>query len=70
MRVLVEVFMVNRIQNRIAENEKKFIYIPITASLDELLHKLGHDERINTDTFILAPDVKISRGKVMSNVLS
>jgi len=61
---------VNRIQNRILDNEKKMICIPITASLDELLHELGYDERINTDSYILAPNVKISRGKVMSNLLS
>jgi integrase len=66
----VEDYKVNRIQNRIAENEKKMICIPITASLDALLHELGYNERINTDSYILAPNVKISRGKVMSNVLS
>jgi len=66
----IEDYKVNRIQNRIAENEKKMICIPITASLDALLHELGYDEHINTDSYILAPNVKISRGKVMSNVLS
>lgn len=68
--IKVEDYKVNRIQNRNSEEEKKFIYIPITNSLRDLLNDLGYKEYKNTDNFILAPEVKISRGKVMSDILS
>jgi integrase len=68
--IKVEDFKVNRIQNRKSEEEKKFIYIPVTDSLKKLLDELGYTIYIGMDNFILAPDIKISRGRVMSDVLS
>ena len=60
----------NRIQNRISDEEKKFNYIPITESLGKLLDELGYKKYLNTDSFILAPDIKISRGRIVSDTLS
>lgn len=68
--IKVEDYKVNRIQNRIADKEKKFIYIPVTDSLGKLLNDLGYEKNANADSFILAPDIKISRGRVMSDILS
>jgi len=68
--IVVEDYKVNRIQNRIKEEEKKFIYIPITESLARLLKDLGQDKYEDTDKFILAPEVAISRKRVMADVLS
>jgi integrase len=67
--IRVEDYKVNRIQNRTNE-EKKFIYIPITESLKQLLNELGYEKNANTDSFILAQDIKISRTRVMSDILS
>lgn len=66
----VEDYKVNRIQNRNSEEEKKFVYIPITDSLRSLLNDLGYREYANTDSFILAPKIEISRGRIMSDILS
>ena len=68
--IKVEDYKVNRIQNRNLEEEKKFIYIPVTASLEKLLNELGYEKYVNTDNYILAPEIEISRGKVMSDILS
>ena len=68
--IKVQDYKVNRIQNRIREEEKKFIYIPVTDLLQKLLDELGYSIYKGMDTFILAPDIKISRGRVMSDILS
>ncbi len=68
--IKVEDFKVNRIQNRLSEDEKKFNYIPITESLAKLLKDLGQDQYANTDNFILAPEISISRKRVMADTLS
>lgn len=68
--IKAEDYKVNRIQHRNTEEEKKYIYIPVTDSLGKLLDELGYHIYIGMDKFILAPDIKISRGRVMSDVLS
>lgn len=68
--IKVEDYKINRIQNRISDEEKKFIYIPVTGSLRKLLDELDYNKYAGTDNFILAPDIKISRGRVMSDILS
>jgi integrase len=68
--IKVEDYKVNRIQKRNSDEEKKFIYIPITDSLEELLNELDFEKYENTDNFILAPEIKISRNRVMADVLS
>jgi hypothetical protein len=66
--IKVEDYKVNRIQNRISEEEKKYNYIPITSQLKKLLDELGYYIYKGMDAFILAPDIKISRGRVMSDL--
>jgi len=68
--IVTEDYKVNRIQNRTTEDEKKFIYIPVTESLAKLLKELGQDKYAGTDQFILAPEIEISRKRVMADVLS
>ena len=64
-----EDYKVNRIQHRDNES-KKYIYIPVTKSLHELLMELGYGENKNQDKYILAPEVEITRKRIMSDVLS
>ena len=68
--IVVEDYKVNRIQNRIKDEEKKLIYVPITESLQELLNEMGQEKYKNSDNFILAPEIKTSRKRVMSDILS
>jgi integrase len=68
--IKIEDFKVNRIQNRIKPEEKKFVYVPITESLSELLKEMGEDKYKGTNKFILAPESTISRKKVMADILS
>ncbi len=68
--IKVEDFKVNHIQRRNTEDEKKFIYIPVTESLLRLLKELGYEKYENTDNYILAPEIKIKRKRFMSDNLS
>jgi integrase len=68
--IKVQDYKVNRIQNRISEEEKKYIYVPVTDSLKGLLNELEYEKYRGTDNFILAPDINISRNRIMSDVLS
>jgi len=68
--IKVEDYKVNRIQNRHTDDEKKFIFIPVTSSLQALLDTLGYERHKGTNNFVLAPELKISRIKAMSDVLS
>jgi hypothetical protein len=67
---MVEDFKVNRIQKRTSIKVKKYVPIPITERLRNLLIELGYDRNQNTDNFILAPEVINNRRKVMSDTLS
>lgn len=68
--ITIEDFKVNRIQHRKAEDEKKLIHIPLTPVLKELLIELGYERFKGSDEYILAPNEKISRNKVMCDILS
>lgn len=68
--ITIEDFKVNRIQKRVSNDEKKLIYIPITQELEDLLHQLGYEEKKDTNQYLLANEVKISRKKVMGDILS
>jgi len=68
--IVTEDYKVNRIQSRTSEEEKKYIYIPITESLQTLLTKMGQTKFGDTNKYILAPEIDISRKRVMADVLS
>jgi len=68
--IRVEDFKVNRIQNRIRTDQKKYIDIPVTKALNELLNNLERDKYRESDNYILAPNINISRKRVMADVLS
>jgi len=68
--IRVEDFKVNRIENRQGADEKKFIDVPVTKSLKQLLLEFGRETYSGTDNYILAPKVKISRKRIMADVLS
>jgi len=65
-----EDYKVNRIQNRITDEEKKYIYVPVTDSLKKLLNELGYEKYRDADNFILAPDINICRNRIMSDALT
>ena len=66
--IKIEDFKVNRIQGRKTESEKKYNFIPVTDSLRALLDKMNKNN--STSGFILAPEINISRKRVMSDILS
>lgn len=68
--IKVEDYKVNHIQKRIAESEKKYIYIPVTESLLKLLNELDYEKNAGCDKYILAPDIKNQRTRVLSDTLS
>lgn len=68
--IKVENYKVNHIQKRKTEEQKKYIYIPLTASLKELLNELGYEKYKGTDNYILAPEIDSKRNKVLSDLLS
>lgn len=60
---------VNAIQGR-TEKNKKINHVPITAQLLQLLNELGYEKYKDTDKFILTPEIKIKRNKMMAENLS
>ena len=68
--IKVEDRKVNRIRNRTRQEDKKYVLVPVTDSLQKLLFELGLEQYRDTDNYILAPDEKISRGRIMCDALS
>ncbi|MBK9638166.1 MAG: tyrosine-type recombinase/integrase [Bacteroidetes bacterium] len=68
--IKVEDIKVNRIQKREGTEEKKYNYVPVTPQLMELLNELGFEKHKGTDTFLIAPDLKSNRNKVMVDSLT
>ena len=68
--IKVEDYKVNHIQKRTTDEEKKFVFIPVTESLLNLLDELGRKEYENADQYILAPEIVNKRNRVMSDILS
>lgn len=68
--IQVEDIKVNRIKKRLDEAQKKYNPTPVNPELMELLTEMGYEKYRGTDNYILAPEVKMSRGKAMCNILS
>lgn len=68
--IMVQDIKVNRIKKRLTENQKRYNPTPVTPELMELLVEMGYENYRSTDKFIIAPEDKMNRGKVMCNVLS
>lgn len=68
--IKVEDYKVNRIANRFNDTEKKYIFIPVTTSLNELLQEMDYEKFKDTENYILAPELKMNRKRSMSDVLS
>ncbi len=66
----VEDLKVNRIKNRSKEEDKNYNYVPITASLWDLLQEQGYEKYKGTDTYILAPEIKNNRLRSMADSIS
>jgi len=67
--IKVEDRKVNHMQNRVADEEKKYVYVPLTDSLRELLLEMGWDKYKDTDAYVLAPEESIDR-RLMCDLLS
>ena len=61
---------VNRIQKRIKPEEIKYIYIPITNALKDLLYSLGYEKYKGTENYIIAPENKSNRNRAMCDLVS
>lgn len=67
MYIKVEDFKVNRQKGNARENTK-YIYVPITKSLQELLLRIGYEKYKGSDKYILAPEEKMERETISSFV--
>lgn len=61
---------VNRIKGSSSEAEKKYIYVPVTRALRELLNETGYEKYKGTDRFLIGPEIERDRNRVMSDNLS
>lgn len=68
--IKVKDYKVNKIQNRIAEEEQKYIYIPLTRELQNLLNELGYEKYKGTDKYILAPGIINKRNRSLADDLT
>ena len=68
--IKVEDYKVNHIQKRVTEQEKKYIYIPVTESLFNLLFEMEYEKYQGCNRYILAPEINIQRNRIMSDTLS
>lgn len=68
--IQVENFKVNHIQKLKTKEEKKYIYTPVTENLLNLLNQLGYKEYKESDKYILAPEVNLTRKREMFDILS
>jgi integrase len=68
--IKIEDFKVNRAQHRMTEEEKKYIFIPVTDSLLKLLTELGYEKYKGSDIFIIAPEESFQREKPLQDTVS
>ena len=67
--IKVEDLKVNRIQGVTDESAKKFVYVPVSSELNELLHELGYEKYKGTDKYIIAPEDTTDR-KYLADLFS
>jgi integrase len=68
--IKVQDYKVNRIWNKSGKGELKFIYIPVTKELMDLLMELGYEENKNTDKFLIAPERLTNRNRYLLDDLT
>ena len=68
--IKVEDYKVNRIQHQEDEAGKKFIYVPVTRELYQLMLELGYEKYKGTNTYMLAPEIQGNRSRQMCDTLS
>lgn len=61
---------VNRQQGVTNKEDMKIKYLPVSKDLAALLYEMSYEEHKNTDTYILAPGIRLQRNKVMADALS
>lgn len=61
---------VNHIRGVEKDEEKKVVFVPITENLMQLLNELGYEKNKNSGKYILAPELKSKRGKVLCDTMS
>jgi integrase len=61
---------VNRIRKRNKPETMKYIYVPITNELRELLYSLGYEQYKGTDNYIIAPEINGNRTRAMSDLIT
>lgn len=67
---LVENLKVNRIQGREEETMKKYVPVPISPVLRELLDEAGYAQYKDTDRYIIAPELELNRQRIMPDTMS
>ncbi len=65
--IKVEDIKINNMKKQFKEDIKKFIYVRVNNDIEELLMRLGYEQR-NTDNYILAPDHRHNRNTIKSNI--
>lgn len=68
--IRVEDIKVNNIRGVQKDEEKKFVFVPITENLMQLLNEIGYEKYKNTDHCIIAPELKTRREKVLCDTMS
>jgi len=68
--IKVEDFKSNRIKNRIKPEEKRYKILPITSSLKKLLDEFDYEKNKGKDEYILEPQLKTRRNRVMADSMS
>ncbi len=66
----IENFKVNNIQNRKDEKSKKYIIIPVTTGLRNVLNEIGYEKFKGSDRFIIAPELTGKRGRWLEDNIS
>ena len=61
--ISVQDFKVNR-QKGTEKDNLKYIYVPVTKELEDLLYQMGYEKYKNSDKYILAPEETMRRNTI------